>query len=530
MSTPTPPRSRLRHRIPKSLRQHWKLPVALIAFVAVVASVFGATRVRPYITGDATIIASVITQNITGTVDLFDASVTHELSIEIGDAEYDDMISTFQKEGDKKWVTASVVIDGTRIDDAAVRLKGNSTLMGVRGEDAAGNRPEGMVPPEGIEPPEGMEPPEGFDPAQGPPGMGGMAQATPDDPTSLPLLISFDENVEGRAYQGMTELSVRPGSPVLNEAMALSLTAETGQPTQRYAYTVYSVNDSATTTRLVLEHPDGTYADSLFDSDGYLYKADASSRFEYVGDDQSDYSEQFEQINAADSGTLQPIIDFLKWLDSADDTEFDAHLADRVDVDSFARYVATQNLLVNSDDMAGPGQNYYLWYDLETEKLSVVSWDLNLAMQGDTSAGPHDTISMMGPGGGGAGGAGGGMRPGGGGLPPGMQAGERPEGMPERMPGGDTAGEAPRGGNSLKTRFLDSDAFTSLYEEAYRDLSEQIYGSGLALDVLTEVAASVPTSDTLTAETLQAAVDSMRSWIQARTEAQRQWLMSGHDF
>ncbi|MBH0120010.1 CotH kinase family protein, partial [Rhodococcus sp. CX] len=372
------PRRRLVHRIPTSLRQHWKLLVVFVAFATIMATVFGGARIRPYIVGDATVIASEITENIAGTVDLFDSSVQHEVSLEITDAEYRDMITTFQKTGDKKWVTADLTIDGTFVDDVSVRLKGNSTLMGVRGDDA---RPggSGFRPPEGMELPEGFEFPEDFDPGR----MGGMmSSASEDDPTSLPLLISFDENVSGRAYQGMTELSVRPGTPVLNEAMALSLTAETGQPTQRYAYTVYSINDSATTTRLLLEHPDDGYANSLFDGNGYLYKADASSRFEYVDDDQSSYADRFKQINAVGSGNLQPIVNFLKWMDAASDEEFDAHLGDWVDVESFARYVATQNLLVNGDDMAGPGQNYYLWYDLGTEKFTVVSWDLNLAMQG----------------------------------------------------------------------------------------------------------------------------------------------------
>lgn len=517
MTAPTP-RRRVRHRIPASLRQHWKLPVAFIAFVAIVATAFGSTRVRPYITGDPTIISSEITENVAGAVDLFDSSVTHELSVEIGDAEYDDMISAYQEDGDKEWVVADVVIDGTRIEDVGVRLKGNSTLRGLQGEN--GDVPVGLGAPEGFELPEGVELPEGFDPAQGPPGMGGTAQVDPEDPTSLPLLIRFDKYVDGRAYQGMTELSVRPGSPVINEAMALSLTAETEQPTQRYAYTVYSVNDSATATRLVLEHPDEQYADSLFDSPGYLYKADASSRFEYVGDDQSDYSDQFEQINAADSGTLQPIISFLKWLDSADDAEFDAHLADWVDVESFARYVATQNLLVNGDDMAGPGQNYYLWYDLGTKKLSVVSWDLNMAMEGGTTAGPDDTVSMTG--GMGAGGPGGNTEAGASQvMPPGSGP---PQGMPPGMPEGDGEGRGLGGGNTLKTRFLDSDAFTGVYHEAYRELSEQIYSSGRALEVLDEVAASVPNSDGLTAEALQTSVDSMRSWVEGRTQAQLQWI------
>ncbi|MDV6275518.1 CotH kinase family protein [Rhodococcus erythropolis] len=523
-----PPRSKFKHRIPKSVRQHWKLLVVFVAFVSVMTSVFGATRIRPYITGETAVIASEITENISGTVDLFDTSVSHQLSLEITDPEYNDMITSFQKGGDKKWITADVTIDGTFVNDASVRLKGNSTLMGVKGDGAMPGG-EGFELPEGVEMPEGMELPTDFDPQDMMAGMGSMASA--DDPTSLPLLISFDENSEGRAYQGMTELSVRPGSPVVNEAMALSLTADTDQPTQRYAYTVYSINDSATSTRLVLEHPDDTYANSLFESDGYLYKADANSRFEYAGDDQTAYADQFKQINAVDNGNLQPIISFLKWMDAADSEEFDTHLTDWVDVESFARYVATQNLIANGDDMSGPGQNYYLWYDLDTTEISVMSWDLNLAMQGANTTGPHDSVSMSmgGAGGGGPAGmpegvAGQAGMPEGGSPPIGAEAqsgamtppagGEATAPAQQGFPGG------PNGtANALKTRFLESSAFTELYESTYWNLFEQMYGSGRATEILDALATSIPTSDELTAETLQSSIDQMHSWIDQRTSA-----------
>jgi spore coat protein CotH len=315
-------------------------------------------------------------------------------------------------------------------------------------------------------------------------GPGGMVTLSDEYPASLPLLISFDKYVSGRAYQGMTQLSVRPGSPVLNEAVSLSLTAESGQPTQRYAYTTYSVNGSPTQTRLVLEHPDEGYANSLFDSDGVLYKADANSSFTYQGDDQTTYADQFVQINAEGSQDLQPIITLLKWLDGASDEQFDAELADRVDVESFARYVATQNLLVNSDDMAGPGKNYYLWYDLGTKKISVVSWDLNLALSGNTDAGPHDSIGM-----------GGGAAPGGG------------------MPGGGG------GGNALKERFLASKALANVYEDAYRELYQHLFGSGRAIEIPDEIAQTVPASDGLGAEKLTSEVETLRARLQARTDA-----------
>ncbi|MFI2228683.1 CotH kinase family protein [Nocardia testacea] len=504
---PASPRRRWVHRLPVPVRQHWKIVAAFAVFVTVLATVFGGTRIIPQITGDTKVIASEITDNISGTVDLFDTSVSHEVSLEITEAEYQDMITTFEKSGDKKWVTADITIDGTFINDVSIRLKGNSTLMGVRGDVA---RPGGndFAPPEGMEMPEGM--PAGSNPmaAMGP-------QATAEDPLSLPLLISFDENASGRAYQGMTELSVRPGTPVLNEALSLSLTAETGQPTQRYVYTTYSINDGAATTRLLLEHPDATHADSLFDSDGYLYKADANSRFEYVGDDQSDYADQFKQINAADSGNLQPIINFLKWMDSADSAEFDAHLADWVDVDSFARYVATQNLIANGDDMSGPGQNYYLWYDLDTQKITVISWDLNLAMSGEATGGPHDSVSL-----------GFGPRE----VPDsGTETGDtvQPADTAEGAGDGQNQDQQPqeagngRGGpgraNPLETRFLESEAFTAVYESAYWELFDQMYGSGLAAELLDELADTIPVTDGLDAETLQAEIDELHTWIDQRT-------------
>jgi len=76
-----PPR-RLRHRIPVSLRQHWLIVAVFCAFVLVATTVFGSTRVRPYITGNASVIASDITENIAGTVDFFDTGEEHSVNID----------------------------------------------------------------------------------------------------------------------------------------------------------------------------------------------------------------------------------------------------------------------------------------------------------------------------------------------------------------------------------------------------------------------------------------------------------------
>ncbi|MGO2542622.1 MAG: CotH kinase family protein [Specibacter sp.] len=442
--------------------------------------------------------------SISGTVELFDASASHEISLAWDDTDYDAMIEAYKNDSDKAWISADITIDGTLIKNVGVRLKGNSTLrsLGGTGGGMGPGGADGTMPTDiPTDMPGGMgggTPPEGFDGTMptdmptdmanmggGPAGMGDSADISEDDPASLPLLIRFDKYVDGTDYEGLTELALRPGTPVINEALALSVTGATDQPTQRYAYTTYSVNGSATQTRLLLENPDESYGESIDDGDSVVFKADAESSFSYQGDDLSVYEDQFKQLNKTDAQDATPIVAFLKWLDEADDATFDAELADWVDVDSFAKYTATQNLLANSDDMAGPGQNYYLSYDLTTKKISVISWDLNMALSGNATASPDESLSM---GGGGMGGAG-------------LPAGDNADAGAGKAAGGGKGGAGGgMGGNTLKTHFLASDTFKKLYDSAYQELYAQVFADGTAQSLLTTITESIPASDGLTQE------------------------------
>ncbi|WP_182358805.1 hypothetical protein [Tomitella gaofuii] len=93
---PSPVR-RLIRRIPPRLRINWKLPAALAGFVVVAALVFGGVRVSPMITGDPTVIAAQITQNIEGAEDLFDDEQDHAVDVRIPDAEYARMVDSYAR-------------------------------------------------------------------------------------------------------------------------------------------------------------------------------------------------------------------------------------------------------------------------------------------------------------------------------------------------------------------------------------------------------------------------------------------------
>ena len=119
-----------------------------------------------------------------------------------------------------------------------------------------------------------------------------------------------------------------------------------------------------------------------FDIAGALYKAESTGDYSYIGEEPDSYAEVFDQEAGKKNADLTPLIEFLDFINNADDATFNAELPDRLDIDSFATYLALEQLIANTDDIDGPGNNSYLYYDTKTHKFTVVAWDHNLAFGG----------------------------------------------------------------------------------------------------------------------------------------------------
>jgi spore coat protein CotH len=366
--------------------------------------------------------------SVEGTV--WDASSVHEVSIDVDEDEFDAMLATYQESDEKEWLTADVTIDGQTITDAGIRLKGNSSLRDVDADA---------------------------------------------DPGDLPWLIDLDKFVDGQSLDGWERFVIRSNTTEtsLNEAVALALLEEAGLASEEAVSISFSANDSGSTLRLMVQDLDDRWDEAAFGTDGTLYKAEAGGDYSYRGDDPEAYDEVFDIEAGTDDH--EPLTDFLQWLEESSVEELAEGLADRLDVEAYATYLAFEDLVGNFDDIAGPGNNSFLRWDAEAEQMTVVAWDHNLAF-GATN-------------GGGQGGAAGG-EPGGGGAP-----GERPE-PPEGMeppvegelpeaggvPGG--GGQGGMGGNVLAERFLATAEFADLYDAAVEDLQADLFDSGTAQDVL----------------------------------------------
>jgi len=401
----------------------------------------------------------------TADVSVMDPSVIHDIAVSFDEDAYDAMIDAYAATKDKEWIEATVMIDGVTYEQVGLRLKGNSSLRGL-GDDRAG----------------------------------GASTVSADDPSGLPWLIRFDKYVEGQNHEGLYDVVIRSNNTEtsLNEAVALDLLELAGLASQDAIAVAFSVNGSESTLRLAIEHPDDVWMDDNFADDGALYKAESTGDYSYRGDDPEAYDEVFDQEAGKDSEDLTPLIEFLDFINNADDATFNAELADHLDIESFATYLAMQDLIDNFDDINGPGNNSYLYFDSETEIFTVVAWDHNLAF----GVRNNDGVGLrVAPGGGSAdapAGGPGGRQPNGAGLQP--PAGGPPERqLPEEgIPAGGPGEQA----NVLVDRFLANPGFSALYDSALVELDASLYESGVAAEVLTTWASVLETSDLVTSDTI----------------------------
>jgi spore coat protein CotH len=367
---------------------------------------------------------------VTEEAGVFDSTFVHAISVAFDEDDYAALIETYATTGEKEWIEATVVIDGVTFERVGMRLKGNSSLFGLL-EDSGG-RP------------------------------GPSTNVSAEEPESLPWLIRLDKYVEGQNYGGVFDLVVRSNNSEtsLNEAVALDLLELAGLASQEAIMTSFSVNGSDSQLRLVIEHPDDGWLDANFEHIGALYKAESTGDYTYRGDDPDAYDEVFDQEAGKSVTDLSPLIEFLEFINDADDEAFVAEIDDRLDVDAFATYLAMQELIDNFDDIDGPGNNSYLYYDAEADVFTVVAWDHNLAFGSLNGAGDVDDPRAEGRRG---------MQPGG--------------------PGGALGGE-----NVLVERFLAIEQYATLVRERQTELTSSLFASGGADEVLEAWVAVVESS------------------------------------
>jgi spore coat protein CotH len=294
----------------------------------------------------------------TDQVVFLDPAGLHQIDVAFDQSAYDSMIQVFIDTDEKEWIEGTVTVNGQSFSRAGLRLKGNSSLAGLRAEGTDLSR---------------------------------KSAVSAEVPESLPWLIDLERNIDGQALDGLSEIVIRSNmtATALNEALSLRLLSEAGLPSQRAAYVSLTVNGSEPRLRLSIEHPKDDWMRVHFGDGGLLYKSEAGGDWSYRGDDPAAYKGVFD-LEAGDHGSdeanFAPLTAFLAYLNDSDDATFRSDLDNRLDTDRFLTYLAMMDLIRNGDDIDGPGNNSYLHSAPDTGFMTVVPWDMNLSF--DMLGGP----------------------------------------------------------------------------------------------------------------------------------------------
>ncbi|VAW43641.1 hypothetical protein MNBD_CHLOROFLEXI01-1071 [hydrothermal vent metagenome] len=480
-----------------TMKRHYPLLLTFAGLLLILLVGLGSMQIVAYADRDQLDATPVNGTNYENSIALFDETAVHEIQIIAPADTQQRMIRTYQQTEAKDYFGVDVIIDGVRIDNVGIRLKGNASLMSVaNADDFFGGL--AFFPPELREVPQHCW---AFSPIPPPPGL---VESDVDETSKPPYLIKFDAFVPGQTYQGQSEIAVRTSGVAVDAAqMQEPLTNyalnQAGIPASETAYISLRFNDDAPQLYTIAEVLDQAYIDKHFpDSSGVLYKVvEVGNDFTYLGDDLTLYVNIFEQKTAVNQADLTPLTQFMKFVTESDDETFARELENRLDLDAFATYLAVENLLVNFDSLAGMGNNYYLYYSENSRQFTILAWDANesLGKLGaatfdlywtDRFAGPgvgppqpaddivldanmptecieaFEKLANLGP-------------PPGGGPPPGVgaQAGEPPL--------ADGSGPFGDGRHILKDRFLANADFRTLYDSKLQTVYEQVFVNELLL-------------------------------------------------
>lgn len=503
------------------MRRHYPLLLAFLLLVGAMLLFLEDTRISAYtVPGNLAYQAAALDHE--NSIDLFDETVVHQIALLISPEDQATMLETYLETGEKDYFAADIIIDGLRVNQVGLRFKGNASLAMATGNQAEiGGDGQGRVPgmgrpgepelPEGFQPPEGLGPGQEFQPPQGlqrpegapplensqmpegfqppdkfqmpggaqPPGAMPMPGMDQEGGEQLPYLVKFDAFVPGQRYQGLAEIAIRTSGVAYNaasmhEPVSNYVMNQVGVPAPRSVYASVQLTGGEPTLYTLAEHIDQIYLDRLYPgSEGVLYKVtQVGNDFGYLGPDPTLYEGIFDQETAKNDADLAPLIDLIQFVSQADDQEFQEGLPQRLDVVAFADYLAIHNLLVNNDSLAGMGNNYYLYYDSNTRRFTILSWDMNEGLGKIGRLGGADLDIYWDAVGDDFGGFLGDVQP--------------PAGRPGR-------GGGPMGGGRhlLKERFLADPEFRQLYWERYQLRYQQVFGGDLLAPKIEEFAALV---------------------------------------
>jgi spore coat protein H len=234
--------------------------------------------------------------------------------------------------------------------------------------------------------------------------MKGNSSYTHSDKTlHVPFKIDFNRFVSGRKFHGLSSLNLHNNAfdkSQMREHLAYQVFREAGLPASRTAYarvflTIAGEHDHKDIGLYsIVEEVDKDFLKSRFPSTkGLLLKPETISfGLRDLGNDWKDYIRQYQPRWEATPRQARRVIEFVQLFENANDEIFRQRVESYLNVDQFLRHLAVHTVTVNLDSILCVGHNYYLYLNPTDDKFYFIPWDMNLAFAGWVWLGSADDL------------------------------------------------------------------------------------------------------------------------------------------
>lgn len=261
---------------------------------------------------------------------VFNSNKVTTVDIEIAEEDWADMLANASAEELKQ---ADITVNGKKIENVAIRTKGNLSLRSVVNSDS----------------------------------------------DRYSLKIDFDYYDDTQSLYGLKKLNLNNNysdSTLMREYISYELMEQMGLPTPAHSYMYVTVNGEERGLFLGVEAVDETFlANNYGSNDGFLFKPDGTgSDLKYISDDIEDYTGIGLKTNEGN-------IDQSKLVEMLDAINNGGDIEKYIDVDEMLRYFAINTALVNLDSYQGNMKHNYYLYE-QNGVFSIIPWDYNMSFGG----------------------------------------------------------------------------------------------------------------------------------------------------
>ncbi|MGE7987651.1 CotH kinase family protein [Lysinibacillus fusiformis] len=261
---------------------------------------------------------------------VFNKNKVTTVDIEIAEEDWADML---ENAADEELKQADITVNGKKIENVAIRTKGNLSLRSVVNSDS----------------------------------------------DRYSLKIDFDYYDDTQSLYGLKKLNLNNNysdSTLMREYVSYELMEQMGLPTPAHSYMYVTVNGEERGLFLGVEAVDETFlANNYGSNNGFLFKPDGTgSDLKYISDDMANYT-------GIGLKTNKDNMDQSKFVEMLDAIHNGGDIEKYLDVDEMLRYFAVNTALVNLDSYQGNMKHNYYLYE-QNGKFSIIPWDYNMSFGG----------------------------------------------------------------------------------------------------------------------------------------------------